>query len=121
MTAEELAAQLAHEAEISTAELLARLAARGGTDCRAAAMRIQQQDETLKIMAAELAALREQVRWRKVEEELPKATQRVIVMTDGAQRIAAFFATDNTWLCNSFDKTITHWQPLPEPPKEESE
>jgi hypothetical protein len=71
-----------------------------------------------------IAALREQPQWISVEERLPEQTGKYIVCTSKSSVYCAkfykypcerhpygYFGTDSY-------THITHWMPLPEPPKE---
>lgn len=86
-------------------------------------------DKTVKSMAsnllqtrADLAAAREELeryRWIPVGERLPEDGERVFVlMRNGYQVIAGHFHSG--WIndagCETFN--VTHWMPLPLPPKE---
>lgn len=61
-------------------------------------------------------------RWISVKNELPKLGQKVIaVFTDGDKQIVDQARySDGGFDFASWDyvKTVTHWQPMPEPPKE---
>lgn len=64
-------------------------------------------------------------RWISVKERLPEKKQRVMVYTvQGTYRIGVFsFVGDKgaVWFkCDKSCITVTHWMPLPEPPKEEA-
>jgi hypothetical protein len=60
-----------------------------------------------------------------VEERLPEERLCVSVYikeTDGAYWIETAFRRDGKWRIQGeyvIDRNITHWMPLPEPPKEE--
>ena len=60
--------------------------------------------------------------WISVKNELPKPGQKVIaVFTDGDEQIVDQARySDGGFDFASWDyvKTVTHWQPMPEPPKE---
>ena len=60
--------------------------------------------------------------WISVEERLPEEDKDVLAY-NGAYMIIAAYATNPTkyWytITGSVTRTITHWMPLPEPPKEE--
>lgn len=58
--------------------------------------------------------------WISVEERLPEATQTVLV-TDGTNVFLSFTVNDYGTLDFYSPWNITHWMPLPAPPKEESE
>ena len=63
--------------------------------------------------------------WISVKDRLPKDMQeRVLVATDcdspvGNQRIDTDRYANGGWV--RYNGHITHWQPLPEPPKEREE
>ena len=66
------------------------------------------------------------VRWIPVEERLPKLFQPVIVCRngkDGKPMVEAGSMDHNGWwkVYGTRTKTVTHWMPLPEPPKEGKE
>ena len=72
------------------------------------------------------SALKEQPRWISVEERLP-GTQNVLI-TNGEFVKCGFRRPDGVWKYGAeehmrWDRlschTVTHWMPLPEPPKEE--
>ena len=70
-----------------------------------------------------ISALREQPCWISVEERLPEEAIRVLVRLDGNKppigepRMDTDRVVDGRWV-RWFD-LVTHWMPLPEPPKEE--
>jgi hypothetical protein len=73
-----------------------------------------------------IAALREQPQWISVEERLPTPFVSVLVYMPGERPLPTvhegFLAREGMWYANHFDREpleITHWMPLPEPPKEE--
>ena len=80
----------------------------------------------LKIPAADVEPKR---RWIPVTERLPKHLTSVIVhRKDGGIFIWEYFdtsPTDECWIDDSANVylfyDVTHWMPLPEPPKEEKE
>lgn len=73
------------------------------------------------------AALREQPRWISVVERLPEPFVSVLVYMPEERPLPTvhegFLAREGMWYANHFDREpmeITHWTPLPEPPKEEA-
>ena len=82
-----------------------------------------------------IAALREQesleekqatIDWISVEERLPEPFVSVLVYMPEERPLPTvhegFLAREGVWYANHFDREpmeITHWMPLPEPPKEE--
>ena len=62
-------------------------------------------------------------RWISVEEKLPEAHKNVLVyMTTpiGWWKVEIDWLDEQGWVCSADSEwhTITHWMPLPEPPKE---
>lgn len=58
--------------------------------------------------------------WINVKDELPAIGEPVLVFDDASDMMFGFMSSDGYWLetgselhCN-----VTHWMPLPEPPKE---
>ena len=75
----------------------------------------------------ELAALREKLpKWISVKERLPidHLKKYLVAFRDAGGSIvdmARYFPSDG-WTCDNWDvpqNLITHWMPLPEPPKED--
>ena len=75
-----------------------------------------------------IAAL-EQDRWISVEERLPNKYEEVLICTDEYGKSLMGFATTAIWEGNIWLEAwtkketiwaVTHWRPLPEPPKEEN-
>lgn len=60
--------------------------------------------------------------WRKCSEGMPERHMRVIVMNNGVREISYWtdFGEGPRWMGKSADGLVTHWQPLPEPPEEET-
>ena len=59
-------------------------------------------------------------KWIPVSERLPKDGQRVIVY-DNSAFFGVAWRENNEWWADEFiydDGDVTHWMPLPEPPKE---
>lgn len=66
------------------------------------------------------------VRWIPVEEQLPETFKPVIVCRkgkDGSDRVEQGMLDVNGWwkVYGTRTKAVTHWMPLPEPPKQEEE
>ena len=58
--------------------------------------------------------------WIKVEDRLPEHHDRVVVCVDGNIGTGYYHTYYNYWRWdtkNPVTATVTHWQPLPEPPK----
>ena len=58
--------------------------------------------------------------WISVKDRLPESSGSYIVCSGKSRTVftAHFWARDNRWSGRSLNLTITHWMPLPEPPKE---
>lgn len=60
--------------------------------------------------------------WISVKERLPQDEESVLVWGCGFIEIGWYDASDKCWCTDDFDyddDQVTHWMPLPEPPKEE--
>lgn len=62
-------------------------------------------------------------RWISVEERLPEAHKNVLVYVTnpiGWWNVEIDWMDEQGWVCSADSEwhTITHWMPLPEPPKE---
>ena len=56
--------------------------------------------------------------WVPVDDRLPKPFENVIVFRDG--KISIDYNEGNGWFAYDFNgKRVTHWMPLPQPPKGE--
>ena len=54
--------------------------------------------------------------WVSVEDRLPKPFENVIVFRDG--KISIDYNEGNGWFAYDFNgKRVTHWMPIPQPPK----
>ena len=58
-------------------------------------------------------------RWIPVTEKLPEDNTAVIVATDNGIVFQCLYAYDGWDLWEGNEVNITHWQPMPQPPKEE--
>lgn len=71
----------------------------------------------------EMSKLKAQQRWIPVTERLPEVSMRTLVSIDDCVGVA-YFVHGNSGMCFFSDYTgkpltfVTHWMPLPEPPKE---
>lgn len=63
-----------------------------------------------------IAAL-ERDRWISVEDRLPEKTELVLVKSKLVKMKTDFICKDGNWYTTP---AVTHWMPLPEPPKEET-
>lgn len=67
------------------------------------------------------AGYRKQSEWISVDERLPETNKKVLVCySNGSMDIAKYIRADGLefWFEETnFTKTITHWMPLPKPPK----
>ena len=77
--------------------------------------------------AEEIAVAQERTRWVPVEERLPEVWRNdenaelvnyMIYSPDFGVDIGNYHAKAKKWLCMALPCTVTHWRPLPEPPKE---
>lgn len=69
-------------------------------------------------LTAELAVLREQVRWRKYPEEKPEEMMSAIVLREDGSIVDDFILNiSHDWLSSPGE--VTHWMPLPKPPESE--
>lgn len=79
--------------------------------------------EAYKMAIAALRAQQEAIRlstgWISVKDKLPDRDGSYIVHSgkSGAVFTAHFWARDGHWSGRSLDLNVTHWMPLPEPPK----
>ena len=67
-----------------------------------------------------IAALKEDP-WIPVETRLPEVDEWVYVYSDGVDDFAydiAYLMKDGTWRNLGWNYPVTHWQPLPAPPKQ---
>lgn len=66
-------------------------------------------------------------RWRSVEDELPEIDNDVLVIFSHAytpayiEKAVAYYDGNDWYTQNGFHIRPTHWLPIPEPPKNESE
>lgn len=65
---------------------------------------------------AEAERLRAERRWIPVEKRLPEAECPVLTLCDGKTRSIQYRFHGGGWTTSA---TVTHWMPLPEPPKKE--
>lgn len=61
-------------------------------------------------------------KWISVDERLPEHKQNIMVLNDGVVGMCSYNMTyffDNIYYGNqeTFGHNVTHWMPLPEPPK----
>ena len=76
-------------------------------------------NEVADIPAAKVV---EQPRWIPVTERLPEDGEWVLVWGRGQQIPTMMFRESGAWIDDQFlefHTTVTHWMPLPEPPKED--
>ena len=57
--------------------------------------------------------------WVSVEDRLPEENTTVIVATDNEIVFQCLYSYDGWDLWDDNDVNITHWQPMPQPPKGE--
>ena len=62
-------------------------------------------------------------RWISVEERLPEHMDDVLTWVRGLVEIGCYDENDECWELYTCvgDGSVTHWMPLPEPPKEEQQ
>jgi hypothetical protein len=81
--------------------------------------------DRLEELEQELATLREQQRWIPVTERLPEALEIVLTICVDRRKNSEIHRRINCcdaigeWLITPPLYAVTHWMPLPEPPKEE--
>lgn len=57
--------------------------------------------------------------WISVKDQMPDKLDQYLVVNDGKIGVAIYH--DGLWIMPTRFQNITHWMPLPEPPKEVSE
>ena len=75
----------------------------------------------IEVMAKQLESA--QPKWISVEERLPEPDKNVLTLENRKRVRIGYYSEDcEEWVINdmvAYDEDITHWMPLPEPPKEE--
>ena len=75
------------------------------------------------VMALVEGAEAAQPKWISVEDELPPVGEKVLACANNV-RLMAFIDCGDVWhrdtITFRLPGTVTHWMPLPEPPKEEA-
>jgi hypothetical protein len=79
--------------------------------------------DAIEALSAELDRLKEANRWIPVTEKLPDEQQDVLIWFDrcGGDKDIGWYSTKRkAWFVRSWllNYNVTHWMPLPEPPKE---
>ena len=79
--------------------------------------------DRLEALEAEVSRLKAQQRWIPVTERLPEDGFEVLVYTDrygGRHEFAYYVPRLGAWYqnCALLIPNVTHWMPLPKPPKE---
>ena len=76
----------------------------------------------LKKEAADVIEELSKSRWIPVTKALPEDGQWVLVWGHGQHIPTMMFRESGAWIDDQFEfhTTVTHWMPLPEPPKEDN-
>ena len=89
-------------------------------------MRLEQARENANAACAKWerlyrAKLGKESRWISVKDRLPEDYQRVLCLFESGTMEVSFRASVKGFCYEGFKQTgkVTHWMPLPEPPKEE--
>lgn len=104
-------------------------------DCAAASSAVlKKENEQMRDAAADVTRLAAEAAverdWISVEERLPEVWRNdataelvnyMIYSPDFGVDIGSYHAKAKKWLCMGLPCTVTHWMPLPEPPKEVEE
>ena len=77
--------------------------------------------DMLKQLIDNAPAIEARERWISVEDRLPEESGHYCVMIKDATRSTELYYSnsDKTWFDNDEEYAVTHWMPLPEPPKED--
>ncbi len=79
------------------------------------ALAMEALDAENKQLRAEVERLREAQRWISVQEQLPPVNTAVLTRWRGETFSVDWRFPSGEWTTRAF---VTHWMPLPEPPKE---
>lgn len=89
----------------------------GGTGCIDALHK--DAADALEAQQKRIAELEEERRWIPVRSQLPERMKDVLVIRAHGEPDIEFLFHDGTWVGDTEGKQdVTHWIPLPEPPKE---
>lgn len=84
-----------------------------------AADTLQLQKVRIMELETELKRVKAERRWIPVTERLPESGVRVIVCRGNKVEQGVFLGVNGWWkVYGTNTKNVTHWMPLPEPPKE---
>lgn len=77
-----------------------------------------------KWLYADTVDIAPDTKWISVKERLPEVEADILAYIGEGSFVVCWMTHDGYWQCPAYlmDKDdVTHWQPLPEPPKEEGE
>ena len=87
---------------------------------------IEQLESKLEELGEENAALREQLRWRDVGEELPDQIDEYLIASvyeDAGDYVTSGYFSGGGWVNDEglTHYAVTHWMPLPIPPQDKDQ
>ena len=76
------------------------------------------QTEEMIILLTEIARLRRRCEWQPIET-VPKDGTAILAWTGHSHEIVEWDVDSKAWLTmeDALSRRVTHWMPLPEPPK----
>ncbi len=81
---------------------------------------IDEAADALEAQQKRIEELEQERRWIPVTERMPKSGVRVIVCRGDKVEQGVFLGVNGWWkVYGTNTKSVTHWMPLPEPPKGE--
>lgn len=88
------------------------------TDCHESGIDVTEDVEDFVADAIIKAGYMKQSEWISVEDRLPEMYEDVLCYADGHSFYVDFICSDGKWCDDeSYTNRVTHWMPLPEPPK----
>ena len=79
--------------------------------------------DEIQRLQSRVQELEAEQRWIPISENLPDDSNRVLIrMSNHHTVIASYFFISNKWVndCEATVLNVTHWRPLPQPPKDGS-